>query len=189
MVPDSGAFAAQLLIQSAGADIAGGTDFQRDLSLGEQIHEGRIIDRGDAMADAFGTEEFDGFANFFRAADFTGVHQAVQAQVASFVVGGAKFFSWYAEFVAADAEGYDFFRGGAAGGFNDLHGGVDAELTGGVEDPVHGQAAFFKRFGGTQDGFKIGFRPLLAEKHDADGESDFGVDDALGQEVLGEVRG
>ena len=54
-----------------------------------------------------------------------------------------------------------------------------------VEDPEKFEAAGFERFGGAKDGFEISFGALIAEKHHADGESDFGVDDVLHEELFG----
>jgi len=56
-----------------------------------------------------------------------------------------------------------------------------------VKDPEKFEAASFERFGGAKDGLEICFGALVAEKHYADGEGDFGVDNVLGEELSGEV--
>ena len=68
---DGGVLCGELECESSGADVAGGADFKRDPSVGKEIHQRGIVNGGDAVADAFGAEEFDGFANFIRAADFS----------------------------------------------------------------------------------------------------------------------
>ena len=42
--------------EGPGAKIAGGADFERNGSLGEQGHQAWIASRGDAVADAFDAE-------------------------------------------------------------------------------------------------------------------------------------
>ena len=57
----------------------------------------------------------------------------------------------------------------------------------GVEDPEKFEAAGFERFGGAKDSFEISFGTLIAEKHYADREGDFRVDNVLQEELFGEV--
>ena len=56
-----------------------------------------------------------------------------------------------------------------------------------VKGPEEFETAGFERFGSTKDGFEIFFGALISEKHYADGEGDFGVDNVLGEELFGEV--
>ena len=95
--------------ESAGKDVATWADFERDATVGEEVHEGRIVDGSDAVTDAFDAEEFDGFANFFRTANFAGVHEAMKAQRGSGIIDGTKRDGWNAQLVATDSEGNDFF--------------------------------------------------------------------------------
>src|SRR5260370_25357353 len=97
------------------------------------------------------------------------------------VVGG------HAEFVAADAEGADGFAVALLGGFENAGSGLGAELADGVKDIVDAQAAFFERFCGTKNRFEVGFGALLAQKHHTNGDGDFGVDNALREELLTEI--
>ena len=184
MVLDANVRAAQLKREGPGADVALRTNFERDAAVGEEIHQRGIVDGGDSVADAFGAEEFDGFANFLRATHFSGVDKAMQAECGGLVIDRAKFFGGHAELVAADAEGDDGFGGALAGGFDNTGGGFGAELADGVKNIVDAQSPACEWFGGTKDGFKVGFGALLAEKHDADGKSDFGVDDMLGEKLF-----
>ena len=92
MMLDLGVFAAQLTRQGTGTDVALRADFEGNAAVGEQVHERGVVDGGDAVADPFGPEQFDGFTDFFGAADFAGVHQAMQADLGGFVVDGAKIF-------------------------------------------------------------------------------------------------
>src|ERR1700722_3964636 len=94
----------ELLRERAGADIPGGTNFQRNSTLGQQIHQGRIVYGGDAVADALDPEQFDCFANSVRPTNFAGMHQPMQSDTRGLVVDRTKFLRVYREFVAADAE-------------------------------------------------------------------------------------
>ena len=86
MVFDPSVLAAELAGKGAGADVALRADFQGNAAVSEEIHQCRVLRCGDAVADSFGSEKFDGFANFFGATDFAGVHQAMQADFTGFVV-------------------------------------------------------------------------------------------------------
>lgn len=65
--------AAQLKRERSGAGVALRANLKGDAAIGEKVHEGGIIYSGDAVADSFCAEEFDGFPDFFGAADFSGV--------------------------------------------------------------------------------------------------------------------
>ena len=78
MVAEFGGGLVQLSRQSASAEVAGGANFERQGALGKQAHQVRIASCGDAMSDAFDSEQGDGVADGFGSADFSGVHQAVQ---------------------------------------------------------------------------------------------------------------
>ena len=95
--------------EGAGEDVATGADFERDATVGEEVHEGGIVHGSDAVTDAFDAEEFDGFANFFRAANFAGVHKAMKADRSGGIVDGTKRDGWNAQLVTTDSEGNDFF--------------------------------------------------------------------------------
>jgi hypothetical protein len=69
--------ALELAGERAGSQVASGTDFERNLSFREQIHQCGIIDCGNSVTDAFYAEEFDGFADFIGAANFASVHEPV----------------------------------------------------------------------------------------------------------------
>jgi len=64
MIFDCCVFEAELTGQGAGSQVARRANLERYLSLREQIHQFHIVDRCDSVADAFDTEQFDGFANF-----------------------------------------------------------------------------------------------------------------------------
>ena len=100
--------AIQLACERAGTDIADGADFEGDAAIGEQVHERRILDSSDTVANALDAKNFDGFADSFRAADFAGVNQAMQAVCGSGCVNWQEIFGGYAEFVAANPKGNDF---------------------------------------------------------------------------------
>jgi len=184
---DYGARVARLQVfeKGAGAEIALRADFEGNAAVGEEIHERGILGGGYAMADPFNVEKFDSFADFFRTADFAGVDKQVQAVCSSLFVDGTKFVGGDAEFVSADAEGDNFLGGASLGDIHNLHRWARPELTHGIEDPVEAQAAPFEWLSGLEDRFEIGFRPLLAQQHDADRESHFCIDNVLGEEMFG----
>src|SRR5260370_6806323 len=93
------------------------------------------------MGDARRAKQFEGFANFLRAADFACVHQFVQADLSGAIVDRAKFLGRDAELVAADSKSHDSFRVAAPGRFNDFHGCVGPELARRVEYPPDSQIA------------------------------------------------
>src|SRR5713226_5158092 len=106
MIFDSCVLAAELPGEGAGFHIAPRTYFQRDLALCEQVHYFRIVDRGDSVAYALSTKQFDGFANFLRADDFACVHHPAQTDLSGTIIDGTKLPGRNAELVAAHAEGH-----------------------------------------------------------------------------------
>ena len=104
---DGSVFCLELTSEGAGEDIAARAEFERDAAIGEEIHEGGIVDGGDAVADALDIEEFHGLADLVGAADFASVHEAMQVERGGSIVDGAEVLGGDAEFVAADSEGDD----------------------------------------------------------------------------------
>lgn len=141
------------------------------------------------VTDTFDGEKFNGFSDFFRTADFAGVHEATEARGSRGFIDRQKITGGDAEFVAADAERDNFRRGAAFCGVDDAHGGFGAELADGIEYPAQREAAGLELFGGTKNGSEIGFGRLFAEEHDADGERDFSVDDVVLQELFAKIVG
>ena len=184
-----GVRAVQLASESAGADIADGANFQRNSAIGENIHQRGIVHSGNAVANALDAENFHGFADFVRATNLAGVNEAMQAGGGSVFVDGKKFFGRDAEFVAADAESDDLRSGTVFCGLDNSHSRVGAELTDGVKNPADGEAARFERLGGPEDGSKVVFRRLVAEKHDTDRERNLGVNNLVPQELFAKVAG
>src|SRR5229473_7177068 len=111
----------------------------------------------------------------------------MKAESGGLVIDWTKFFSGHAELVAADAEGDDGFAGALPRGFENTGGGLGAELAGGVKDIVDAQTAIFERFCGAKDRFEVRFGALLAQKHHTNGDGDFGVDHALGEELFTKI--
>src|SRR5579859_6846904 len=68
----------ELAREGSGQNVAAGAEFERDAAVGEEIHEGGIVDGGDTVADALDVEKLNGFADFFGAADFSGVHEQMK---------------------------------------------------------------------------------------------------------------
>src|SRR5258708_6842785 len=136
------------------------------------------------MADALRAKQFDGFANFLRAADFACVHQFVQADLSGAIVDGAKFLGRDAELIAADSKGHDSFRVAAPGGFNDFHGCVGAELACCIEYPPESASAALSWFGAAEESLEISFGLLLSQKHYATGGADPRIGDFLLQHIV-----
>ena len=70
----------------------------------ERLGQRRIVHHGDSVADALGARDFDGLANGFRPADFTGVTDDAQTFAASQIERGAKIGGGKRKFVTAHAE-------------------------------------------------------------------------------------
>ena len=187
VVGEVGGIAVELTGEGAGSNVADGADFEGDTAIGEQVHESGVMNGGDAVADALDAEYFDGFADCFGAADFAGVDEAVESSGGSGFVHWLKISCGNTQFVASDAESDDSRRGATFCGLDHAHSGVGAELANGIEDPAQGEAARFECFGGAKDGSEVGCRLLAAEKHDADGESYFGIDDAVLQKLFAQI--
>ena len=186
---DSHVVTGKLASQRAGLDVALRANLQRDFAFGKEVHQRRIMDRSDSMADALHSEQFDGFADFFRAADLAGVHQQMQSNFGRALVHGAKCRRGHLQFVAPDAKGDNRIRRATPCGFHDGHRRLRAELPHRVKNPPETQAPALERFGGAKHSFKACFRPLPPQKHNADGQRHFGVNDILRQQLLRELRG
>src|ERR1700722_13500873 len=70
---------------------------------------------------------------------------------------------------------------------HNLHRRIGAELSHCVENKFELQSALCESHCDREHRFKIRFRTLLAQKHHADRERDFGVDDVLCQQVLAKI--
>src|SRR5215470_2281749 len=92
-----------------------------------------------------------------------------------------------AEFIATDTKSNDFSRSGVVCCVYDLLSGIGAELADCIEDPKKLETTRFEWLDGAKDDFEVFLRALVAKKHDADRESDFGVDYILREELLGEI--
>ncbi len=149
----------------------------------------RVASGGDAVTDALGAEQFDGFAHGLRAADFAGMRQTTQAVRGNKFVDGAKIGRGDGEFVAAKAVGDHAFVSRVRRRARDFHSRVGAELAHGVEDPLHAQASWLEGGGGFANRAEIGLDVLPAQEHHADRKRDFGVDDILSEQVLGQTAG
>ena len=147
------------------------------------------MNRGNSVADALGSQQFDGFANLIRPANLACVHQPVQTHLRGAVVDGAEFLCRNAQLVAANAEGHDGFRIAALSGFDDFHRRVHAKLSSGIKYPVESEPAAFEWLGGSKEGFKIRFRALLPKEHHADGKGYFRIDHTLREQMFGKVAG
>src|SRR5260221_13041329 len=77
---DRGGGLRELASKGASEDVATWAEFEGDATVGEEVHQGGVVNGGNAGADTLEAEEFDGFANFLRTANFTGVHKAMKTQ-------------------------------------------------------------------------------------------------------------
>src|SRR5665213_565584 len=69
----SGGSKADLAGQTAGAKIARWAKIERNVTRGYEVHGALVAHRGDAVVDAFHSQEFDRFADDFRSANFPGM--------------------------------------------------------------------------------------------------------------------
>ncbi len=88
MIFERGFRLAELFCQGAGAQIACGAVLEHDAPHGERLGEGGIVHYRDAVADALGAQQFDGFSDVFGAADFAGVADDTQTFVAGQIESG-----------------------------------------------------------------------------------------------------
>ena len=139
---------------------------------------------GDAVADAFGAEDFNGFADGFGPADFAGMAKDVQALFAGQIEGGAEIHGGEREFVAAHAESDHAGFMELAGPARHFLGGIGAELAGGIENPCGAETVEGDDLRGLADGGEIRFHVLHAAQHHAGGDGDFGVDHVLALEFF-----
>ena len=171
--------------ESVGAEVAGGTDFQRNFAIGERSDQRGTANGGDTVADAFGAEDVDGVLDLFGASGLSGVDEEMKAVPGSEFVDGAEIGERDREFVAAKAESDNALVLEFCSDAGDFHGGSGTELANGVENELDLGAIFRWRAGckvAREDflkGVEIFGDVLLAEEHYADRESDFGVDHAL----------
>ncbi len=77
MMRQPGMGGTQLYAECVGAEIAGGADFERDLAVGESVHQSGAANGGDAVADTLCAEEIDRILDLFGAASFSGVGDEV----------------------------------------------------------------------------------------------------------------
>lgn len=109
-------------------------------------------------------------------------------------VGCPEILERLGEFVAAETEGDHVLIAKFGSDFCDFHGGSRSELADGVEDKIclRASSRFFALLEGVVDGGEILRDILFPQKHYADGQSDFGVNDALlvqsGGGILRELR-
>src|SRR2546423_5520835 len=66
VVLDCWRVATQLKSESSGAQVALGTNLERNAAVGQQVHQRKVMDGGDTVANAFRPEQLDGFADFLR---------------------------------------------------------------------------------------------------------------------------
>src|SRR5262249_132988 len=155
MLAQCDSWAIQLTRERACTQVADGADFEWNAASGEQVHQCGIVNRGNAMADAFDTQSLDGFADFLRAANFAGVDESMQPGIGCGVVNWQKVFRGDAHFIAADAESDNFRRGAMFCCLDNTHGGVRAELADGVKNPPQRQTARFELVGGANNRSKV----------------------------------
>ncbi len=153
------------------------------------LHDKGVVHSGDAVSDALHTEQINGLAHGFGAAGLASMDEAVQALLGRIVIDAAELRRGQGELIAAHAEGHDAFGVHLRGEACDFHGRGGAELSRGVENPVHAQAFALRAPRGFADGPKIRLDVLLAAEHHADGKRDFGIDNVLLSEPLGQALG
>jgi len=83
-------FASQLACECSGPEITRGADLQGDAARGNKsmVRSSRIT--SDSVANPLGAQDFDSFAYRLRAADFSGMNEAMHALAGHIFVDGAK---------------------------------------------------------------------------------------------------
>src|SRR5215469_1962422 len=172
-----------------GAEVAGRAHFENNAALGQQVHQRRVAEGGDAVPDTLHTEQFDRLSDFFRATDLAGMHQATKTGFGGTGVDTTELLGFDLQLVAADTEGDDPRRVAKPGPIDDLRGAVGAKLADSVKNPVQAKAFRFKRLSGGEYGFEVCLGILVAKKHHTDGERDLGVGHILRDQLLGKIGG
>ena len=133
------------------------------------------------MTDALDIEKVDGVLDLLGAAGFSGMGDEVKAMLGCVFVGFAKIGKRERQFVATQTEGDYTFAVKLRGQARHFHGGGGAELADGVENKLHLRTGSCCAVAGEDfaQGGKICGYVLFAQKHYADRESDFGINDAL----------
>src|SRR6516165_5441022 len=98
---------AELPGQSSGTKVADRTDLENYATIGQQVHQGTIVNRSDTVADALDTEHLHGVADDLRSANFTGVDHSVQTTIGSVLIDSREVAGREAQFVAPDAKSDD----------------------------------------------------------------------------------
>ena len=68
----------ELASESPGAQIADRANLERNAAVGQQVQQRRIMNRCDSVAHTLDVQQLDGLPDFFRPADFAGMHEAMQ---------------------------------------------------------------------------------------------------------------
>src|SRR4029077_2577411 len=130
----SSRWAADLAGQGAGAKVARWADLEGNVSRGDEVHRALIAHYADAVADALGAQEFNGFTDDFRSADFSRVNQAVHSLAGHEVIDGTQVGRRKAQFIAANSVGDNVRRMQLGGDPRDFHCRCGAPLAHGVEN-------------------------------------------------------
>lgn len=177
---------------TAGAEVAGDVQLQRDLALGEDFDQVGVLLCGECMADALGTD-VQGCPDALRTGGFAGVTGEVQASGLGFGEELAEFVRWAAGFIAADANADDtgvlVLEFGGLG--EDAGTFLQAEVADGVDDPEQREAevalaALAAALDGGHHRVDVEAREVV---EDADGDVGLGVANALRSEVAEHVVG
>ena len=181
MMHEFGMSGVQLDIEGVCAEVAGGADFQRDLTVGETVHECRAADSGDAVADAFSAENVDSLVDLIGTAGFSGMREEMESVLRSKAIDATELRKRQGKLVASESEGDDAFVAKLGGDEGDFHGRSGTELTDGVEDELD-----LRSFAGLRvaaedirKGCEICCHILLTKDHDAYRKRHFCVDDTL----------
>ncbi len=173
----------------AGAEVAGETDFHRDLALGKLFDEIWIVEGSKRVADALGAK-IERAPYGFRRTILASVGGQAHAVVAGPGIGVTKEFGRGFQFVASDADADDFSIMIMDGEFKDVLRGFKAKLANSVEDPEKRDSEVASAAGAAAiQAFEDGGEILLAPEADSDRNVNFGMQNVFFFQALHQAVG
>jgi len=145
------------------------------------------VNRRNTVADAFGAEEIDGFADFLRPPTSPALREAVQPDFRRLLVSGRNAsVGMLSSSPPMRMPRFPLSR--SFGRTRPLHSSVGSELTRRVEDPTEAQAAVFEGFVARRIASKLASGCCFRQVHHADGRERYlGVDNILRQQVFTKI--
>jgi hypothetical protein len=164
-----------------GADIARGTDLERNVAPGQFRHQCRILNGPDAMTNAF-SANLDRVPDARSGRGLAGMACQTQPVSSRLPVQISEPDFRPSRFVAANTDGNDALLTVGSCQFKNRRGRFRTELPDRIENPEDFHIRLLP--GGSSNGFKDGVEVLLLPEDDPDRDGDFRVDDVLNRQPL-----